>query len=123
MSKSVLVIDDSSTVRLLIARGLRLAGYEVVEAGNVAEGFARLLCQHIDLVLCDYHLPDNLGTKFVRELREISECPDVPVILMSVDGEIAKVAESCHATGYIMKPFGTDQLLQAMDELWHAVGV
>ena len=109
----VLVVDDDRTIRRMITRILERAGYTCSEAGDSTE--ARLLAQaqEFALVTCDVNMPGGSGLGLVGELRE--RHPDIAVLMVSGmdDPRTAATATEQGAYGYVVKPFGTNEMLIA----------
>jgi CheY-like chemotaxis protein len=113
MSQRILVVDDSATVRRVVSRTLRDAGYEVSLAADGREALERVQAQVPDLVLVDFVMPHMNGLRFVQAMRQVQNVADVPVVLMSAkadkigDGFLAQTG----ALDAITKPFSPDALL------------
>lgn len=109
----ILVVDDSTTVRRVVERVLREAGYEVTVAGDPREGLERAQRWVPDLVLLDYAMPHMDGVQFCKSMRAIANLREVPVVLMSAiadrigDGFVAQTG----AIDALGKPFAPDTLL------------
>ena len=115
--KSILVVDDSATVRKLIAGKLEKSGHNVVCAVDGVEGLARLAEALPDLVLLDIGMPRMDGYEVCREIRANPEAKDLPVVMISgKDGFFDKVrGRMAGATGYVTKPFGPETLMKALE--------
>jgi two-component system chemotaxis response regulator CheY len=110
MAKSLMIIDDSATMRKIIMRTMRMSGLEFEtpqEAGNGKEALEKLSEGPVDIVLCDINMPEMNGMEFVKKARELSNCADTKIIMVStesaqdlIDGVIAD-----GANGFINKPF------------------
>ncbi|MFA5120052.1 response regulator [Zavarzinia sp.] len=107
---TVLVVDDEVPIRRTLRTVLETHGYRVLEAATAADALRRLGAERPDLVLLDLGLPDRDGIEVLRELRAWSA---VPVVILSARGdEAAKVkALDLGADDYVIKPFGTGELL------------
>jgi two-component system, chemotaxis family, chemotaxis protein CheY len=110
-----LIVDDSSVMRKIVERSLRLAGLDlenVVEAGNGAEALGVLRENVVDLILCDINMPVMDGLEFVRQLATVESAKGVPVVMITTEGSESHVVQalSCGARGYIRKPFTPDQV-------------
>ncbi len=117
MGLKVLLIDDSSVMRKMVARSLRQAGVDVSntdEASNGLEGLQALQGSEVDVVLCDWNMPEMNGIDFVREARKSHQ---TPIIMVTTEGSEERVAEamSAGADGYITKPFTPEQLGAKID--------
>lgn len=118
----VLVIDDSPFFLTLLREQLRRSGFEVETASSVLQ-FDRLLeSWQPNIVLADVHMPDISGVQLCTRLKEGLE-EFVPVILFSArsDKELASLAESCGADGFISKNVGSKQLAAEVTELIESI--
>lgn len=113
MSKTILTIDDSASIRQMVALTLSSAGYTVVEAGDGAEGYAKATSNRIDAVITDLNMPVMNGLDFIRKFRAHPSSTGVPIVFLTTesDEEMKAQARSAGATGWIVKPFKQDQLL------------
>jgi two-component system, chemotaxis family, chemotaxis protein CheY len=110
-----LIVDDSSVMRKIVERSLRQAGIdlaEVREAGNGAEGLGVLNENGVDLILCDINMPVMDGIEFLRQLKNVPNAKDVPVVMITTEGSESHVVQalSVGARGYIRKPFTPEQV-------------
>jgi putative two-component system response regulator len=112
-STSVLVVDDDSGIRTMIVRILERAGYECTEAPDAMSARARARENLFELVTCDIRMPGGSGLGLVRDLRESD--PDVAIVMVSGmdDPDTAEIASDLGAYGYVVKPFGPNQMLIA----------
>jgi two-component system, chemotaxis family, chemotaxis protein CheY len=113
MSRTILTVDDSASMRQMVKLTLTAAGYQVVEADNGSEGLNQVRSVPVDMVVSDLNMPVMDGLTFVRELRKLPVGKGVPVILLTTesDSAIKQQAREAGATGWITKPFQQDQLL------------
>lgn len=113
MSKTILAIDDSPSVRQMVALTLTGAGYDVVEAGDGAEGYAKAIGNRIDAVLTDLNMPGMNGLDFIRKYRAHPSSAGVPIVFLTTesDEDLKRQAREAGATGWIVKPFNHDQLV------------
>jgi two-component system response regulator AtoC len=111
----VLVVEDERYVRESLREILREKGYEVVEAGAVADAMALLARSPVDVVLTDFRLPGADGLEMVRQVQ--SGSPDVPVIVLTGQGTIASAVEclKAGASDYLLKPADPDALDVALE--------
>ena len=121
---SVLVIDDDSDVRALVAYQLQAAGYEVRAAAHGAEGLALQRESPADVIVTDIFMPEKEGIETIRELKELS--PRVRIIVMSGGGslrpgrrrftthDVGVVARELGVTAVLQKPFETEELLSSV---------
>lgn len=113
MSKTILTIDDSASIRQMVVMTLTAAGMDVIEAANGAEGYDRATAQPVDAILTDLNMPVLNGIEFIRKYRQHPSSKGVPIILLTTesDDELKRQAKEAGATGWIVKPFQQDQLL------------
>ena len=120
MSKTVLVVDDSVSMRHMVTFTLKGAGYEVVEAGGGKEAVAILnggAKPH--LVITDLNMPNMDGIALIKEIRGMAAHKFTPVLMLtteSADGK-KKEGQSAGATGWIVKPFNPDQMLATIKKV------
>lgn len=115
MSYNVLIVDDSSSMRKVIKKILQISGFdvgEIFEASNGKEALEVLNSKWVDLILSDIHMPVMDGYQFISELRKIDEFKDVPVVLITTEGDEKKLQKiiAMGAQGYIRKPFEPEQI-------------
>ena len=109
----VLTVDDSVSLRRLVAGTLAQAGHEVIEASNGAEGLDLAKKKAFNLVISDLNMPIMDGLTFIRQLRVIAAYKFTPILVLTteMDPEKKKSAKEAGATGWIVKPFDPEQLL------------
>jgi two-component system chemotaxis response regulator CheY len=119
MSKTILTIDDSASIRQMVSMTLIAAGHKVVEAGNGAEGYDVAIAQPVDAVLTDLNMPVLNGIEFIRKYRQHPSSKGVPIILLTTESDEALKAEAkaAGATGWIVKPFKQDQLVAVIKKV------
>jgi len=119
----VLVVDDSATMRKIIVKGLRDAGFGTCEFTEAADGTSALEAlrkNEFDLVLSDINMPGMDGLSLVRSAREDSAIsPDLPIVMITTEGGLEKVEQAlaAGATDYLHKPFSTQQLQEKIAAL------
>jgi two-component system chemotaxis response regulator CheY len=112
-SKSILVVDDTRSMRKMVSAVLAAAGYEVSEAGDGAEALQLAQSRQFDLVVTDHNMPVMDGVTLVRELRRLSQYDGVAVIVLSteVDPVLKQKGREAGATGWMAKPFDPQRML------------
>ncbi len=113
MKKRILAVDDSPSVRQMVKLTLTGAGYDIVEAGDGAEGLKKAQATSLDMVVTDLNMPVMNGLGLIRELRKLPAYRGVPILFLTTesDPEMKKQAKAAGATGWITKPFQQDQLV------------
>jgi len=119
MSKTILAIDDSPSVLQMVSLTLSSAGYQVMEAVDGADGYAKAVATPIDAVITDLNMPRLNGLEFIRKYRSHPSSAGVPVIFLSTESDAASKneAKAAGATGWIVKPFKQDQLLAILKKV------
>jgi two-component system chemotaxis response regulator CheY len=112
MAKVILTVDDSASVRQMVKFTLSEAGYSVIEAVDGADALAKLTAP-VNLVITDLNMPNLDGIGLIRRIRANPACKGLPIIMLTTESQAARKLEgkAAGATGWIVKPFGTDQLL------------
>lgn len=120
MKKTILIVDDSESIRELISLGLTRAGFEVIAAENGSQGLS-LLEAHppVKLVITDLNMPLMDGITFLKELRGMPKHKFLPVIILTTESQHTRKmeAKNAGATGWIIKPFTNEQLLEVIKKV------
>ena len=113
MGKSILVVDDTRSMRKMVAAVLENAGYDVAEAGDGIEALDLAKGRRFDLVVTDHNMPRMDGVTLVRELRGITDYDHVALIVLSteVDPAVKQKGREAGATGWMAKPFDPQRML------------
>ncbi|TNC51997.1 response regulator [Rubellimicrobium rubrum] len=116
MSRRILVVDDSPSLRRMIAMTLKGAGYDVVEAEDGLDALERVAAARFDAVLTDQNMPRMDGLSFIREFKSRPEGQGIPVVFLSTEseGELKDKARAAGALGWMTKPFDQAKLLSVM---------
>jgi Response regulator containing CheY-like receiver, AAA-type ATPase, and DNA-binding domains len=119
MSKTILTIDDSASIRQMVVMTLSAAGLDVIEAINGADGYTKATSQTVHAVITDLNMPVMNGIEFIRKYRQHPSSKGVPIILLTTesDEELKRQAKEAGATGWIVKPFKQDQLLAVIKKV------
>ena len=113
-----LVVEDSTTIRMILRVILRKLGFDVVEAGNGREGLERLReMTQTNVVLVDWNMPEMNGIEFIRAVRADRGYDVLPLIMVTTNTELENVTEalSAGANEYIMKPFTSDMIREKLE--------
>jgi two-component system, chemotaxis family, chemotaxis protein CheY len=113
MNKSILVVDDTRSMRKMVAAVLSGAGYDVAEAGDGDEALELARARQFDLVVTDHNMPKMDGVTLVRALRQLSDYDAVALIVLSteVDPVLKQKGRDAGATGWMAKPFDPQRML------------
>ncbi|MCA1325310.1 response regulator [Herbaspirillum sp. alder98] len=119
MEKSILIVDDSFSLRQTISIALKAAGYNVVEASDGRDALARLDGRKFNLVISDLNMPNLDGLSFVREMKQMTAYRFTPVIMLTTEsGEALKQeGKAAGIRAWVHKPFQPTVLLEAVAKL------
>lgn len=119
MTKTILTIDDSASVRQMVRMTLSAAGYKIVEATDGADGYAKAISGRFDAVLTDLNMPVMNGIEFIRKYRTHPSSKGVPVVFLTTESGdgLKQEAKAAGATGWIVKPFKQEQLLAVIKKV------
>jgi two-component system chemotaxis response regulator CheY len=117
--KTILTVDDSASLRQMIAVVLRGSGYTVVEAVDGKDALSKVTGQKFDLVLTDVNMPQMDGLEFTRQLRAMPQYKFTPIVLLTTESHADKKLQgkAAGATAWIIKPFDPDQLLAVVKKV------
>ena len=116
MAKTIMIIDDSVSLRQVVGIALSAAGYEVIEACDGRDALAKLNGAKIHLLLCDVNMPNLDGFGFLQAKRELPNYKFTPVIMLTTEAAEDKKREgqAAGARAWVVKPFKPEQLLLAV---------
>jgi len=119
MSKTILIVDDSSSVRSVVGLALKGAGYDVIEACDGQDALSKMTGQKIHLVVSDVNMPNMDGITFVKELKKLPAYKFTPVCMLTTEAEESKMQEgkAAGAKAWIIKPFQPPKLLDVVSKL------
>jgi two-component system, chemotaxis family, chemotaxis protein CheY len=119
MTKTILTVEDSGSVRQLIRMALLDNGYDVTEAKNGAEALDKTASTRFDAVVTDLNMPVMNGVEFVRNYRTNPMSQGVPVLILTTESDetLKAQAKAAGATGWLTKPFNQKQLLDALKKV------
>lgn len=119
MMRTVLAVDDSTSMRQLVRATLQSAGYDVVEAADGQEALDYARVNAVDLVISDVNMPRMDGITLIGELRALPAYRLIPMLMLTTESSQEKKMEGkrAGATGWIVKPFNPAQLLATLQKL------
>jgi len=116
---TILIVDDSGVMRKILKHHLNEIGYSnVIEASNGTEGLKKLSQEKINLIICDWNMPEMNGLQFLYATRSQKDYQDVPIIMVTTVNTKDEVvaALKAGASSYIAKPFTRDNLKMKIDQ-------
>lgn len=120
MPKTILIVDDSASLRTVVKIALERAGYGVLEAGDGCQGLAQLeKAGKVNLIVSDVNMPNMGGIEFVTNVKKHPRHRFVPVIMLTTENQGDKMEQGrqAGAKAWIVKPFNPPQLLDAVSKL------
>ena len=114
--KTIMTVDDSASVRMMVNFTLSELGFEIVEAINGKDALSKLERKPVHMLITDVNMPELDGISLVRKIREIPSYRFIPIIVLTTESQEEKRKEGKHAgaTGWIVKPFKPDQLIEVV---------
>ena len=121
--RTILVVDDSTTIRQVIIFCLKEAGYHIIEAVDGKDALEKLAKIQVDLLLTDLHMPNMGGFELVKEVRSIAKHKYFPILVVTNDTQLSSKAEgkALGVTGWILKPFEPEQLIKVIRKILPSV--
>jgi len=119
MAKVVLTVDDSASIRQMVAFTLKSAGYEVVEAVDGEDGLNKAKSKSANLILTDQNMPKMDGLTLIKSLRGLPQYRSVPILMLTTESSDAMKAagKAAGATGWLVKPFDPQKLLEVVKKV------
>lgn len=119
MPKTILIVDDSASVRQVVSIALRGAGYDVIAGVDGRDAMQKLNGQRIHLIISDVNMPNMDGITFVSEAKKLPAYKFTPIIMLTTESQEDKKrqAQAAGAKAWVTKPFQPAQMLAAVAKL------
>lgn len=119
MSKHILIVDDSASIRQVVSLTLKGAGFDVTEACDGRDALDKLRGQKVHLMISDVNMPNMDGLTFLREVKARPEYKFTPVIMLTTESAEDKKSQgqAGGAKAWMVKPFQPQQMLAAVNKL------
>lgn len=119
MAKTILIVDDSVSIRQVVGIALRGAGYDVIDACDGKDALSKMTGQKIHLIISDVNMPNMDGITFLKEVKKNPRYKFTPVIMLTTEAGQDKMAEgrAAGAKAWVVKPFQPPQMLDAVSKL------
>jgi two-component system, chemotaxis family, chemotaxis protein CheY len=120
MRKTALVVDDSPTMRQMVAFTLTNAGFKVVEAEHGKDAIAKVADgQKMDIIVTDLNMPEMDGISLIKELRKMAAFKFTPILMLTTESSADKkqAGKDAGATGWIVKPFNPELILKVIAKI------
>ncbi len=114
MPKKLLIVDDSASIRELVAFTLKDAGYDVLVAEHGKKALAKLADTPVDMIITDLNMPEMDGNELIRHVRGMGPYKFTPIVMLTTEAQEKKKIEgkNAGANGWIVKPFKPEQLAE-----------
>jgi len=119
MAKTILIVDDSASLRQVVRMALQGAGHEVIEAGDGKAALALLDGRTVDMAICDINMPVMNGIDFVKAVKERAAYKFMPVLMLTTESsdKHKEAGKAAGAKAWMTKPFAPSQLVAAVQKL------
>ncbi|MCS0616210.1 response regulator [Massilia kyonggiensis] len=119
MAKTIMVVDDSISIRQVVGIALKQAGYDVIEGVDGKDALAKLTGQKVNLIISDVNMPNMDGISFVRELKTRPAYKFTPVLMLTTESQEDKKEQgkAAGARAWMVKPFKPEALVAAVQKL------
>ena len=119
MGKKIMTVDDSASIRQMVGFTLRNAGYDVIESEDGQEALDVLEKESVDMLITDLNMPNVDGIKLIKEVRQRESTKYIPIIMLTTESQDDKKKQGreAGATGWIVKPFRPDQLINVVTKV------
>ena len=120
MAKTVMVVDDSASLRTVVGMALKGAGYEVIEGCDGRDALSKLInTQKVNLIITDLNMPNMDGIEFVINVKQHPKHKFTPIIMLTTEGQESKKqqGQAAGVKAWVLKPFRPEQMLDAVSKL------
>jgi two-component system chemotaxis response regulator CheY len=117
--QSILAVDDSASMRQMVAFTLKSAGYNVIEAADGQEALDKARAQSVNLVLTDQNMPRMDGITLVKNLRSLPSYSTTPILVLTTESsdDMKAKGKAAGATGWLVKPFDPGKLIEVIKKV------
>jgi two-component system chemotaxis response regulator CheY len=119
MAKTILIVDDSASIRQVVGMTLKSAGYDVIEGVDGKDALTKLDGRKVHLIISDVNMPNMDGITFLKNVKQLPNYKFTPVIMLTTEAGDAKKGEgqAAGAKAWVVKPFQPAQMLTAVSKL------
>ncbi len=119
MTKTIMIVDDSASMRQVVGIALKGAGYAVIEGRDGQDALTKLTGQKVHLIISDVNMPNMDGISFVKAVKQLPAYKFTPIIMLTTESDESKKREgqAAGAKAWVVKPFKPEQLLGAVQKL------
>ena len=119
MGKLIMIVDDSASLRQVVAIALKGAGYDVLEASDGKDALTKLSGQKVHLIVSDVNMPNMDGISMVKEIKKLPNYKFTPIMMLTTESDTGKkmAGKEAGAKAWLVKPFQPPTLLDAVSKL------
>ena len=119
MNKTIMIVDDSASLRQVVGIALRQAGYDVLEAGDGKDALSKLNGQKVHMIISDVNMPNMDGISFVKAVKQLAAYRFTPIAMLTTEttDEKKKAGQDAGARAWVVKPFKPETLLGVVQKL------
>jgi len=119
MAKTILIVDDSASLRQVISIALKGAGYNVIEGEDGVDGIKKLDGTKVHLIISDVNMPNMDGLTMVKKIKEMPAYKFTPIVMLTTEAGADKkdIGKAAGVKAWMVKPFKPDQMLDAVSKL------
>lgn len=119
MAKTILIVDDSASLRNVVSIALKREGYDVIEAENGLDGLTKAKQAKINLIVSDVNMPNMDGLSMIEEIKKDPASKFIPVIMLTTesDAEMKDKGKQVGVKAWMVKPFKPEQMVDAIAKL------
>ncbi len=119
MAKTIMIVDDSASMRQVVGITLKGAGYAVLESRDGIDALAKLTGEKVHLIIRDVNMPNMDGISFVKAVKQLPAYKFTPIIMLTTEAQEDKKREGqeAGAKAWVVKPFQPQQMLNAVAKL------
>ena len=119
MAKTIMVVDDSASLRQVVGIALKGAGYDVIEGCDGKDALAKMTGQKIHLIISDVNMPNMDGISFVKAVKQLASYRFTPIAMLTTEttDEKKKAGQDAGARAWVVKPFKPETLLGVVQKL------
>lgn len=119
MAKTIMIVDDSSSLRVVVGIALKGAGYDVIEGCDGKDALTKLDGRKVHMIVSDVNMPNMDGISFVKAVKQLPSYKFTPIVMLTTESQDAKKKEGqeAGAKAWVLKPFKPEQLLAVVQKL------
>ncbi|WKB54632.1 response regulator [Eleftheria terrae] len=119
MAKTIMIVDDSASLRMVVGIALKAAGYDVLEGSDGRDALAKLAGQKVHLIVSDLNMPNMDGLSFAKAVKALPSYKFTPIVMLTTESadEKKRAGQEAGLKAWVVKPFKPEQLLAVVQKL------